>query len=275
MSNKKTILLLTDFSYQAKGREYFREDIELSGFLRKYFKVYVCHIDDAETGLNVVDAILLRNTGPQILHHKQLMALRKRKDLLLFNDLLGKGDINGKYHLWDLFKSGFPVIPTFRSKDELKLVASYERYLLKPLDGADSCGIRILNHENILTDSCLNVLIQPLIDFEYEVSFYFIGKQFHYALYAPDPNKRWKLESYQPTKEDIDFALKFIEWNTCKFGIQRVDACRLRTGKLLLMELEDYNPFLSLDLVQSDVKEHFLESLCKSLEKLIENTNCN
>ncbi len=41
--SKKTVLLLTDFSYQAEGREYFREDVELSNFLRKYFNVVISH----------------------------------------------------------------------------------------------------------------------------------------------------------------------------------------------------------------------------------------
>lgn len=266
MSTKKTVLLLTDFSYQAKGREYFHEDVELSGFLRKFFKVYISHIDDVESIVENADVILIRNTGPQILHHNKLMVLRKRTDLTIFNDLSGKGDINGKYHLLELFKSGFPVIPTYISKEE---VESYERYLLKPLDGADSCGVKILTNKELLTEPCQNVLIQPLVDIQYEISFYFIGKQFQYSLYAANPKKRWELKPYMASKEDINFALKFINWNTCKFGIQRVDACRLQNEKLLLMELEDYNPFLSLDLVQSNVKEQFLESLCISLEELM------
>lgn len=269
MLTKKTVLLLTDFSYQAKGREYFREDVELSGFLRKFFKVYISHIDDIEKTVNVADAILIRNTGPQILHYKQLMALRKRTDLTIFNDLSGKGDINGKYHLRDLFESGFPVIPTFISKEELKKFGAYERYLLKPLDGADSCGVKILTHEELAAEPCQNILIQPLVDFQYEVSFYFIGKQFQYSLYAPDPQKRWELKPYMPSKSDIDFALKFINWNTCQFGIQRVDACRLQNEELQLMELEDYNPFLSLGLLQHNIREQFLEALCISLEELI------
>lgn len=65
MSTKKTVLLLTDFYYQAKGREYFREDIELSRFLRKFFKVCIIHIDDVDKVLDAADAILIRNTGPQ------------------------------------------------------------------------------------------------------------------------------------------------------------------------------------------------------------------
>ena len=269
MSKKKTVLLLTDFYYQAKGREYFREDIELSGFLRKFFKVCISHIDDIDRALNTVDLILIRNTGPQILHHQQLAALRKRNDLTLFNDLSGKGDINGKRHLRDLFKAGYPVIPTFISKEELEELGPCERYLLKPLDGADSQGVKILTNEELLKEPCQNMLIQPLVEFQYEVSFYFIGKQFHYALYAPNPQKRWELKPYEASQDDIDFALKFINWNTCKFGIQRVDACRLQDGKLLLMELEDYNPFLSLDLLQNNVRERFLESLCISLSEIM------
>ena len=75
---------------------------------------------------------------------------------------------------------------------------------------------------------------------------------------------------YHPLREDIEFALKFIDWNTCKLGIQRVDACRLQDGTLLLMELEDYNPYLSLDLLDSVTKNRFLELFCQTIEKEIE-----
>lgn len=269
MAIEKTVLLLTDFSYKAKGREYFREDVELSCYLRKYFKVCISHINDIEKVIDRVDAILIRNTGPQMFHYEQLTALRNRADLTVFNDLSGKGDINGKYHLLELFQAGYPVIPTFNSKKELRKFGIYQRYLLKPLDGADSFGVKILNNEELESEGCQNVLIQPLVEFQYEVSFYFIGKKFHYSLYAPNPQKRWELEPYKASEEDVEFALKFINWNTCKFGIQRVDACRTMDGKLLLMELEDYNPFLSLDLLQPNVKEQFLEGLCISLEDQI------
>jgi hypothetical protein len=266
---KKTVLLLTDFSYQAKGREYFCEDVDLSCYLRKSFNVCISHINDFEKIIDQVDAILIRNTGPQMFHHEQLTALRNRSDLIIFNDLSGKGDINGKYHLLELFQSGYPVIPTFNSKKELLKFGTYEHYILKPLDGADSYGVKNLNNDGLQSEVCQNVLIQPLVEFQYEVSFYFIGKQFYYSLYAPNPEKRWELKPYMASKEDVEFAIKFIEWNSCKFGIQRVDACRLMDGKLLLMELEDYNPFLSLDILKQNLKEQFLEGLCISLEEQI------
>ena len=262
---KKTVLLVTDFYYKAKGREYFREDLFLGGYLRAHYNVATCHIEDAERLLDAVDVVLLRNTGPQSLHKKSLARLQKRRDIALFNDLMGKGDIKGKGHLLELFMSGFAVIPTYASKEEA--VGKAERFLLKPLDGADSVGVQRLTSDELLSCDCQNMLIQPLVDFEYEVSFYFVGNDFHYALYAPNPEKRWELQAYPATQDDVAFAQSFVTWNSCRHGIQRVDACRTKDGKLLLMELEDYNPFLSLELLEEATRKRFVEALCCSLDK--------
>ena len=258
---KKSVLLVTDFYYEAKGREYFREDLELSRFLKKHFTVSIAHIEDVVALADHVDLLLLRNTGPQMLHQEALSALRKREDLVLFNDLLGKGDINGKQHLLELYHAGYPVIPSFTKKAD---VTASDRYLLKPLNGADSTGVQIVAWDE-LQESYNNMLIQPLVDFAYEVSFYFLSDKFYYALYAPDPKCRWKLVPYSASEEDVAFAQQFIIWNSCKQGIQRVDACRTPAGQLLLMELEDYNPYLSLALVPEKTKELFLEDLCEML----------
>jgi hypothetical protein len=260
---KKKLLLLTDLYYQAKGRDYYKEDLELGRYLRSHFTLYLTHPDDAGDLVDKVDVVLLRNTGPQMLHKASLAALRARKELVLFNDLLGKGDINGKQHLLDLYKAGYPVIPSFSKKAD---VAPDARYLLKPLHGADSTGVQIVSwHE--LQEVYADMVLQPLLDFEYEVSFYFINNNFYYALYAPDPACRWKLTLYEPTAEDLAFAERFIAWNSCRRGIQRVDACRLTDGRLLLMELEDYNPFLSLDLLPERIKRPFMDDLCQELLK--------
>lgn len=270
MHTKKTILLITDFYYQASGREYFREDIELSAFLRKYFHVCMGHIADITRVIHTVDAVLIRNTGPQSQHRQELKALKNIPDIIVSNDLFGKGDIQGKQHLLDLFQAGFPVIPSTNSLEEIDQLGHCERYLLKFMDGADSVGIKICSPEELPKTLNNNVVLQPFIEFEYEVSFYFIDKQFYYALYTPDSKKRWDLKVYSATSEDIQFAQKFVAWNTCKSGIQRVDACRLSDGKLLLMELEDYNPYLSLNLLSEHVKQQFLTALCESLLKRID-----
>jgi hypothetical protein len=103
------------------------------------------------------------------------------------------------------------------------------------------------------------------MDFVYEVSFYYINHEFQYALYAPDPKKRWELESYEPSAEDLEYADKFIAWNDINYGIQRIDACRMPSGELLLMEVEDINPYLSLDLLSEEKRESFVQALSMAL----------
>ncbi len=270
MKKKLSVLLVTDFYYEAKGREYFREDLELSRLLRKEFHVATAHIEDAFHLLDHVDLVLLRNTGPQMLHKKYLQALSNRDDLLLFNDLLGKGDLKGKKHLLELYRDGYGVVPSFSSKKEAFAYGYQETYLLKPLDGADSCGMQVLKADE-LKEHYDNMVLQPLLDFSYEVSFYFIGKDFHYALYTKDPTCRWELSRYPATSEDVRFAKQFIDWNSCRTGLQRVDCCRMPDGRLLLMELEDYNPYLSLDLLDFKTKNDFIEALCNELKSLFNN----
>ncbi|SCD57622.1 hypothetical protein GA0115236_112210 [Streptomyces sp. IgraMP-1] len=49
----------------------------------------------------------------------------------------------------------------------------------------------------------------------------------------------------------------------------RVDACRTRAGELLLVELEDLNPYLSLDLLGEEEREGFVAALKRSLRAFI------
>ncbi|MCM3675261.1 hypothetical protein M3699_15595 [Peribacillus simplex] len=115
-----------------------------------------------------------------------------------------------------------------------------------------------------------NTLVQPFINLEYEVSFYFIDKEFQYAHYASDKVQRRELKEYAPTEEDLTFAYKFIEWNNLDWGIQRVDACRNEQGELLLVELEDLNPYLSLLELSDETRKNFVEAMKKSLLKTLQ-----
>lgn len=102
------------------------------------------------------------------------------------------------------------------------------------------------------------------------VSFYFIDKEFQYALYAPNKDKRWELKEYVPTEEDVAFAKRFIDWNNLDWGIQRVDACRSEQVRLLLVELEDLNPYLSLLELTEETSENFIEAMKISLQKALQ-----
>ena len=143
--------------------------------------------------------------------------------------------------------------------------------MIKPKDGADSIGLEFLTKEELLKRNLTDgdTLIQPAIDFKYEVSFYFINDKLEYALYAPDKSKRWELQKYNFTNENIKFAEKFIKWNKIKNGIQRVDACRTQDGKLLLVELEDLNPYLSILELDENTREKFIVDLINTFNNMI------
>ena len=58
----------------------------------------------------------------------------------------------------------------------------------------------------------------------------------------------------------------FVRWNTISHGRQRVDACRLRDGRLLLVELEDLNPFLAILDLDEDTRNMFMGEFIAALK---------
>ncbi|MFJ1866527.1 hypothetical protein ACIOD1_18030 [Streptomyces sp. NPDC088097] len=263
------LLYVTDLAYPARGRRYGDEDIFLTARLREHFPLALCHPLDAEALMPGFDALVVRNSGP-VLHHQEaydsFRAAALAAGTLVYNPLTGRGDMAGKQYLLDLTAAGLPVIPTVDDPADLHLLPRVDTYAVKPKQGADSIG---LTFTDTPAGPAGEILIQPRIDFAYEVSFYFVDDAFQYALYAPDPARRWELTPYAPTPADLAFARRFVEWNTLDHGIQRVDACRAPSGELLLVELEDLNPYLSLDLLPEPVREAFVKALVSSLRSFL------
>ena len=112
--------------------------------------------------------------------------------------------------------------------------------------------------------------MQPHVDLVHEISFVFVGRAFQYALYAPDRDRRRGLAPYAPAEDDLAFAQRFVDWNALDVGVQRVDACRTRDGGLLLVELEDLNPYLSLDLLEPAVRDAFTAALVGTLHEALD-----
>ncbi|GHH51314.1 hypothetical protein [Streptomyces candidus] len=270
------LLYVTDLAYQARGRRYCDEDIHLSGRLREDFDLALCHPLDAAGLMGGFDAVVVRNSGP-VLHYQQAYeAFRARalhEGTRVYNPLNGRADMAGKQYLLDLPRSGFPAIPTVDRAEDLHTLPAADLYAVKPKTGADSVGLRFLPYESLAALDGLadgDLLVQPCVDFRHEVSFVYVDDVFQYALYAPHPDRRWVLEPYEPTAADLDFARRFIDWNTLDHGIQRVDACRTRDGELLLVELEDLNPYLSLDRLPDDAaRESFAAALTRSLDRFL------
>lgn len=265
------VLYVTDLSYEARGRRYCDEDIRLSEALRTYFDIALCHPVDAAALMGAFDAVVVRNSGPVLRYQKEYDSFRQQavnEGVKVFNELTGKADMLGKQYLLDLFAAGYPVIPTVDARSDLSRLPAVDQYVLKPKKGADSVGFRVLRADELRGIELNDDLVQPLIQFAYEVSFYFINRMFQYALYAPNPEKRWALDTYEPGIADLAFAQRFVDWNDVEHGIQRVDACRTTAGDLLLVELEDLNPYMSLDSVDTQTRQRFIRQMAASIQQL-------
>ncbi|MEU9618783.1 hypothetical protein [Streptomyces sp. NPDC048155] len=269
---RPSVLYVTDLAYEARGRRYCDEDIHLTSRLREEFDVALCHPRDAAALLDGFDAVVVRNSGP-VLHHQEaydaFRARARERGARVYNPLHGRGDMAGKQYLVDLSRAGYPVIPTVDRAADLGLLPGAPEYVVKPKLGADSVGLRFIREAGLPEGDDGSVLVQPRIGFRYEVSFYFIDRDFQYALYAPHPDERWVLQPYTPDAADLEFARTFVEWNGLDHGIQRVDACRTVAGELLLVELEDLNPYLSLDRVAQPVREAFVTRMKASVRDLL------
>lgn len=269
---RPTILYVSDLDYPAKGRVYGDEDRFVTARLDEWFDIEVCRPVDAESRMSEFDAVVVRNSGP-VIHHQDaydsFRAAALASDTTVFNELRGKADMIGKQYLVDLSDAGAAVIPTIDRIEVLDRLPVVERYIVKPKLGSDSIGMRVVERGQLAQLDLAGQIAQPLIDFVHEVSLVFVDDTLQYALHAPDPARRWELAPFEPSAADRAFAAWFVEWNDIRHGIQRVDACRLADGSLLLMELEDLNPYLSLDVVAPDVRDRFVDHMRRSVEHLI------
>ncbi|MDX3729248.1 ATP-grasp domain-containing protein [Streptomyces caniscabiei] len=272
MPARARLLYVTDLAYPARGRRYCDEDILLTSRLRAEFDIALCHPLDAAALMDGFDAVVVRNSGPVLHYQEAYDAFRERARALgtrVYNPLTGRADMVGKQYLLDLTGAGYPVIPTVDRPEDLERLPVSGSYAVKPKAGADSLGLRFLTGTELAGLTWGDVLVQPRVDFRYEVSFYYVDDTFRYALHAPDPDRRWVMEPYEASEADLAFARRFVDWNTLDHGIQRVDACRTRSGDLLLVELEDLNPYLSLDSVPEQVRDSFVAAMTDSLHAFL------
>ena len=149
----KKILYLTDLYYQAKGRNYYEEDLFLSGILKDHFDMVLCNPKNSSSFENDVDLIIFRNTG-SVLNFKEVYdSFRERvktNNLRTFNDFTGKADMCGKQYLVDLTLEDYPVIPTIDDIKNIELLPKTDTYVIKPKDGADSIGLEFLTKEELI-----------------------------------------------------------------------------------------------------------------------------
>lgn len=264
-----TILYLTDLYYPAQGRNYYEEDLYITSRLIDHFDLLIGHPRQVLSYLEGADLIVFRNTGPVMWYKdyfNRFVEEVNKRGIATFNSFDGKADMKGKQYLPELTTEGYPVIPTVDRVEDTDRLGPTDLYIVKLKDGADSIGMNIMSAEELFDTNPEDRLIQPLIDFRYEVSFYYLDNRFQYALYAPDKSKRWDLQEYEATAADLRFAEQFIRWNNMARGIVRVDACRQQDGSLLLVELEDLNPFLSIAVLGEEKRDQFISNFIGALK---------
>ena len=320
-----TLAIVTNPRAAVKGRDYPSEDRLLGRLLGSELGCAVQYVHPEEllplsgaarvnpAAVEGASAVLFRNNygGPKEQDYKAALAgLYGSKaaaalavSAKVYNDLdVARGDWRGKQHLLDLCAAGYPVIPSAATFDPAVLgvlggnPAAGQLFVVKPVLGQDSNGLEVgltaaeaVEHLAVGSGGA-GLIVQPMVAFDYEVSFVFVGQEFVYATYnggaragamlaegqpsaslAGAAEQRWSaLEAYHPTADDVAFAARFARWNRCTRQIQRIDACReTASQRLLLMEVEDYNPWLSLDRLGDDQRAAFVRVLASSLQTFV------
>jgi len=127
--------------------------------------------------MDAFDVVVVRNSGPVLHYQKEYDTFREQataRGTRVYNPLSGRGDMAGKQYLLDLTTAGYPVIPTIDHAGDLHLLPEAGQYAVKPKAGADSIGLAFVPREQLGGLAYGDILLQPRIDFRYEVSFYYV-----------------------------------------------------------------------------------------------------
>ena len=266
-----SLLWVTDVDYDARGRTYGDEDRWLVSRLADAFEIVTCHPSRARALMDDHDLVVVRNCGPVAGFADDWAAFRDHAiatGARVYNELSGRGDMLGKAHLVELHRAGWPVIPSAFGDTALADLPAASSYVVKALRGADSHGMSFRTRSE-LDGLDGDVVVQPRLELVAELSFVFVDGEFSYAL-TTGSGERWELEELRPDPADVERARSFVEWNAITHGIQRVDFGRTIDGTLLLMELEDLNPYLSLDRLAAGTRDRFVAAFTRALERALE-----
>ncbi len=189
---KPNLLFLTNLK---NGSE--EEDLYLSSFLRIYFNVYIAHPLDIATLEDSFDVCLVRNIWPTYEYEPyktQLICRLVRKGIVPRSSVeagyLKHKNYLEKEYLLDLFNKNFPVIPTVDRRSDLYKLGNTRRYFIKPKNKCDGIGSARITRQELLGRRLKNYIIQPYIQFDYEICFYFIDNNFVQAFYTPNSLKQ-------------------------------------------------------------------------------------
>lgn len=255
--------------------EGFEEDKIIANAIAKYNRdciVNILSVSDIDI-IGDYDLIIRRNTWEENLDEISLF----RKNNILITQLIEKRNIPsinlkgldwyGKMYLCDLFEKKYDVIPTIGNLNDINKIDSYDKFIVKEQKSYSSIGQKYIEREEIEAFINKGMIVQPVIDFKSEVQFYFIEDEIQYVLeYNPCKYPLYPTPViYEPNDEEIELATKFSKITNCKTGVYRIDFLRKNDGKLILLEIEDNSPHLSLKYLNEELQKSFIDNYIKSI----------
>ncbi len=273
---KYKILILSN----AENEEHI-EDKYLAESLKKDGNIVdISWIDYDEKLDEKYDVIIRRNTWVDKLEKTikyskldNLLKERLQKKHIKTVNLVGY-DGKGKKYLIDFIKKGYPVIPTFYNVDDALTKTDCDEYILKMEDSYGSgLGQMVVEREKIKEIFKHGYLIQPKLKFKSEIQNYFVGNKLMYVFeYIPSkyPNYPDPI-SIKLNNKQKDIVCSIAKETGLKVGFQRIDFLKLENDDLLLLEIEDNSPHMSLEELNENYRNIVLEEYKNNLYKYLEN----
>lgn len=268
------ILILSNFE---------NEEIEEDLLLKKRFEqdgniVDIMWIDYDEKLDNNYDLIIRRNTwvgkhaDTNYLKNRNNELINRLKDSNKTINLVGL-DGNGKTYLKNLYYCKEKnVIPTTDIlEDALKW--NCDNYVLKQKDSFGSGIGQVFVTKEELTDKFSDkYLIQPKLKFKSEVQTYFINSKLMYIYeYTPSKYPNYpEPKLINLTKEEEILSKKFSDISDVKVGMKRVDFLRLEDNSLILLEIEDNSPHMSIEILDEQMRDSVLDYYVKGIYEYIQ-----
>lgn len=253
--------------------------MDSSAFIEDGHEVSIVGVQYDEKIEDISDVIIKRNTWTDNIELKDYYNKieeknRKRlknKDKLKVN-FNGNFDTNRKLYLVDLYNKGYEVIPTINNLKDIDKLEKYDNILLKPLNGSDGLGQLKCTKAEVENIFNKNYIIQPILEFESEVQFYFINNEFKYALeFTPSKIPVYPdAQYYKYNEKELKLAYKFANLNKDFIGLQRIDFIKLKDGRFLLLEIEDASPYLDLDRLSKKDRDNFINDYKEMIYKKFE-----
>ena len=176
-------------------------------------------------------------------------------------------------YLIDFIKKGYPVIPTFYNVDDALTKTDCDEYILKMEDSYGSgLGQMVVEREKIKEIFKHGYLIQPKLKFKSEIQNYFVGNKLMYVFeYIPSkyPNYPDPI-SIKLNNKQKDIVCSIAKETGLKVGFQRIDFLKLENDDLLLLEIEDNSPHMSLEELNENYRNIVLEEYKNNLYKYLE-----